>query len=95
MMTPAVSNSGATLPYAIGWFVTSYRGVELQWHYGWWDAASALIVRAPSRELAFVVMANTDAMSSRHRGLGSGDLLDSPFARLFLDSFVFGSGRLP
>jgi len=95
MFTPAVSNSGATLPYAIGWFVTPHRGVELQWHYGWWDATSTLIVRAPEKELAFVVMANTDAMSSRHRRLGEGDLLDSPFARLFLDSFVFGAERLP
>lgn len=89
MFTPAVSNSGAVLPYAIGWFVTPVRGVVLQWHYGWWDATSTLIVRAPDRDLAFVVMANTDAMSSRHPRLGAGDLLDSPFARLFLDSFVF------
>ncbi len=95
MFTPAVSNSGATLPYAIGWFVTPLRGVALQWHYGWWDATSTLILRAPEKELAFVVMANTDAMSSRHPRLGEGDLLDSPFARLFLDSFVFGTERLP
>jgi len=95
MFAPAVSNSGATLPYAIGWFVTSHRGVGLQWHYGWWDATSTLIVRAPGKGLAFVVMANTDAMSSRHSRLGAGDLLASPFAGLFLDSFVFGSERLP
>jgi CubicO group peptidase (beta-lactamase class C family) len=95
MFTPAVSNSGAVLPYAIGWFVTSHRGIELQWHYGLWDATSTLIVRAPERDLAFVVMANTDAMSSRHRGLGAGDLLDSPFARLFLDSFVDRSEHAP
>ena len=95
MFTPAISNSGATLPYAIGWFVTVHQGVEFQWHYGWWDATSTLIVRVPEKGLAFVVMANTDAMSSRHRRLGEGDLLDSPFARLFLDSFVFGTELLP
>jgi len=95
MFTPAVSNAGAALPYAIGWFVTPHRGVELQWHYGWWDATSTLIVRAPEKDLAFVVMANTDAMSSRHPRLGAGDLHDSPFAELFLDSFVFGSEHLP
>jgi len=95
MFTPATSNSGATLPYAIGWFVTRHRSVEFQWHYGWWDATSTLIVRVPEKELALVVMANTDAMSSRHSRLGDGDLLDSPFARLFLDSFVFGAERLP
>ena len=44
MFAPAVSSSGAVLPYAIGWFVTSHRGIELQWHYGWWDATSTLIV---------------------------------------------------
>jgi CubicO group peptidase (beta-lactamase class C family) len=89
MFTPAVSNAGAVLPYAVGWFVTPVRGVVVQWHYGWWDATSTLIVRVPARHLAFVVMANTDAMSSRHQRLGAGELLDSPFARLFLDSFVF------
>ena len=95
MFTPAVSNAGATLPYAIGWFVTAHQGVEFQWHYGWWDATSTLIVRVPEKGLTFVVMANTDAMSSRHRRLGAGDLLDSPFARLFLDSFVYGTEPLP
>jgi CubicO group peptidase (beta-lactamase class C family) len=95
MFTPAISNAGDVLPYAVGWFVTPIRGVELQWHYGWWDATSTLIVRAPDKKLAFVVMANTDAMSSRHRALGAGDLLDSPFARLFLDAYVFGSEPFP
>ncbi len=59
VFTPAVSNSGTTLPYGFGWFIYEYGGAELQWHYGQWDSNSSLIVRAPQQGLTFVVLANT------------------------------------
>jgi hypothetical protein len=64
------------------------------WHYGLWTAISSLIIKVPSRNLTFVVLANTDELSSPYP-LGAGKLDASPWARAFLDSFVFGTARLP
>jgi CubicO group peptidase (beta-lactamase class C family) len=95
VFTPAVSNGGVTLPYALGWFIYRYQGVELQWHYGYWIGNSSLIVRAPEHGLAFVVLANTDALS-RVYGLGvDANVMRSDVARLFVESFVLGSEPLP
>jgi CubicO group peptidase (beta-lactamase class C family) len=94
VFTPAVSNGGSVLPYGLGWFVQERQGVELQWHYGYWNATSTLIVRAPAVGRTFIVMANTDMMS-RPYDLGLGDVSRSPFARLFLDSYVYGNAQLP
>jgi CubicO group peptidase (beta-lactamase class C family) len=94
VFTPAVSSTtGAVLPYGLGWFVTPLRGIDIQWHYGLWTAASALVIRAPGRNLTFVILANTDGLTAPAR-LGSGDLLSSAAARLFLNAFVFGNGQL-
>ena len=95
MFTPAISNSGATLPYASGWFIYHYQGVELQWHYGHWTGNSSLIVRAPERRLAFVVLANTSMLSAAY-GLGvDANVMRSDVARLFVESFVLGDEPLP
>jgi CubicO group peptidase (beta-lactamase class C family) len=92
--TPAVSTTGATLPHALGWFATDYRGVRVVWHYGLWTSISALIVKVPDRGLTFVVLANTDALSSPYP-LGAGRLETSPWARAFLDAYVVGDAELP
>lgn len=94
VFTPAVSNSGSVLPYGLGWFVQQREGIELHWHYGYWNATSTLIVRAPGVGRTFIVLANTDMMS-RPYGLGEGDVWRSPFARLFLNTYVYGSAPLP
>ncbi|HYN82081.1 MAG TPA: serine hydrolase domain-containing protein [Gemmatimonadaceae bacterium] len=57
-------------------------------------ANSSLIVKVPDRGLTFVVLANTDGLSSAYP-LGSGKLDSSPWAREFLDTFVIGSLALP
>ena len=88
--TPVVSPSGETFPYALGWFSTIYKGVRVIWHYGLWTANSSLIVKVPDRGLTFVVLANSDALSSPYQ-LGAGKLETSPWARLFLDTFVIGN----
>ena len=76
-------------------FFTEHQGIELQWHYGYWDANSSLIVRAPDQGLAFIVLANT-SMLSRAYGLGvDSDVLRSDVARLFIESFVTGNEPLP
>lgn len=92
--TPVVNPSGATLPYALGWFSTMYKGVRVIWHYGLWTANSSLIVKVPDRGLTFVVLANTDGLSQPYQ-LGAGKLDSSPWAREFLDTFVIGSLALP
>jgi CubicO group peptidase (beta-lactamase class C family) len=91
---PTVSIAGDTLPYGLGWFSTRYKGERIVWHYGLWTAISSLIIKVPSRNLTFVVLANTDALSSPYP-LAAGRLDSSPWARAFLDAFVFGTADLP
>jgi CubicO group peptidase (beta-lactamase class C family) len=96
VFTPATSNTGQTLPYGLGWFIQSYQGVTLQWHYGYWTTNSSLIVRAPEKGLAFVVLANTPQLSAAYGGLGGdSNVLRSDMARLFVDAFVVGDEAPP
>lgn len=91
LFTPAKSPDGKDLPYAYGWYVQDYRGEKLYWHSGWDEEAgfSALYLKVPSRRLTLILLANGE-------GLWWGNPLDraevesSPFARAFLDQFVFG-----
>ncbi|MFL5610073.1 MAG: serine hydrolase domain-containing protein [Gemmatimonadaceae bacterium] len=92
--TPVKSPSGETFPYGFGWFSTDYKGNRIIWHYGLWIANSSLIVKVPARGLTFVVLANTDGLSSPYP-LGAGKLETSPWARAFLDTFVVGTVALP
>jgi CubicO group peptidase (beta-lactamase class C family) len=96
VFTPATSIAGDTLPYGLGWFIQRYGGTTLEWHYGYWTTNSSLIVRAPERGLAFVVLANTPALSAAYPGLGTDDnVLRSDVAKLFVDAFVTGNEALP
>ena len=96
MFTPTISNSGEELPYGLGWFVDNDESVTIIWHYGYWDAASSLIMKIPERELSFVILANTDRLSSASPGLGSDeDVNHSVVAQEFLNAFVYGNAQLP
>jgi CubicO group peptidase (beta-lactamase class C family) len=95
VFTPARSNTGQTLPYGLGWFIYHYQGVKLEWHYGWWTANSSLIVRAPEKGLAFVVLANTSMLSAAYGLGGDANVMRSDVARLFVESFVVGDEPLP
>ncbi len=92
--TPVVSPSGETFPYGLGWFATDYKGVRVIWHYGYWTASSALVIKIPTQGLTFVLLANTDGLSSPYP-LGSGQLDASPWAREFLETFVIAKLPLP
>ena len=95
VFTPAVSNTGQTLPYGFGWFIHYYQGVKLEWHYGYWDSNSSLIVRAPEKRMTFVVLGNTN-MLSRPYDLGvDSNVMRSDVARLFVEAFVLGDEPLP
>ncbi len=95
VFTPAVSNTGETLPYALGWFIQDRQDITFQWYYGWWTSNSSLIVRVPERELTFVVLANTNYMSRAYGLGGDSNVLRSDVARLFIEAFVFGDEPLP
>lgn len=84
--TPAVSSSGQTLPYGLGWFIQQHKGARLVWHYGYWPGSfSALYLKIPARAATLFLLANSDGLSRPFK-LGQGDVTVSDFARAFLDS---------
>ncbi|MEJ2614261.1 MAG: serine hydrolase [Ignavibacteriaceae bacterium] len=96
MFTPFISNNGDTLPHALGWFVDRNESVKVIWHYGYWDAYSALIIKVPEKELSFVILANSNRLSSASKGIGTDqDVNHSVVAQEFLNAFVNGSAQLP
>ena len=87
--SPTVSTHGKKLPYGLGWFSQSYRGTRLIWHYGWWPPhVSSLYLKVPEQDLSFIILGNTEGLSKGF-GLHRGNVLRSPAARLFLQTFVF------
>ena len=88
-----VSNSGQEIPYGYGWFVQMIESKKVLWHYGQWTGISSLIVKVPDQKISFVLLANSDVLSSAFN-LVNGDLMNSPYARLFLSSFVLQGAKL-
>ena len=87
MYTPTISTSGKILPYGLGWFVQEYKGIKMVWHYGHAPKAySSLILKIPEKELTMILLANSDG-ASRGFNLGKGNVLNSPFASLFINQF--------
>lgn len=91
LFTPAVAPDGTVLPYAYGWYVQQYRGETLYWHSGWDEEAgfSALYLKVPARNLTLILLANSGGLWWENP-LDGAAVEGSPFARAFLDRFVFG-----
>jgi CubicO group peptidase (beta-lactamase class C family) len=88
MYTPTISPSGKILPYGLGWFVQEYKGIKMVWHYGHApEAYSSLILKIPEKELTMILLANSDG-ASRGFNLGKGNVLNSPFALLFINLYT-------
>jgi CubicO group peptidase (beta-lactamase class C family) len=88
MMTPMRSNTGAALPYGVGWFVQEYQGQTLVWHSGWWeDAYSALYLKIPALDLSFILLANSEGIWWDNP-LDRAEVHRSRFAQAFLRAFV-------
>jgi CubicO group peptidase (beta-lactamase class C family) len=88
MFAPAISTTGAALPYGLGWAVFDGAGTRLVWHAGQWTpSASALYLKAPDLELTFIALANSDALSAPYP-LSRPDPLTSTAALLFYEAFV-------
>jgi CubicO group peptidase (beta-lactamase class C family) len=87
MWTPARANSGAELPYGLGWFVRDHESERLLWHTGLWDDAySALYLKAPGRGLTLILLANSDGLAWEQR-FDEAAIERSPFVRAFLSIF--------
>jgi CubicO group peptidase (beta-lactamase class C family) len=72
------------MPTGLGWFVQNYNGEPVVWQFGIVkDAYSSLIVKLPNRDTTFILLANSDGLSSRF-ALENGDVTTSLFAQLFL-----------
>lgn len=70
-------------PYGLGWFVQTYHGQKVVWHFGQWPQFSALYLKVPQSGLTLFLLANSSDLSSRFP-LARGDVTVSPFARVFL-----------
>jgi CubicO group peptidase (beta-lactamase class C family) len=92
VFSPTISVEGDTLPYSYGWFIQNYRGIQIYWHYGYWNTNSSLIMMVPEKGYNFIILANTNLLS-RPFGLGGadGDVFHSPFAIEFARTFIFES----
>jgi len=89
MFAAARSSMGKVLPYGLGWFVEEWNGNSLVWHYGWFPpTVSALYLKVPDRNLTFLLLSNCDGLSAGMPWTARG-VRASPYARLFLDHFVF------
>ena len=88
MLAPMRSKSGEALAYGLGWFVQEYQGHTLVWHSGWWEHAySALYLKIPTRDLTFIVLANSEGVWWNNP-LDRAEVQRSEFAQAFLQAFV-------
>jgi CubicO group peptidase (beta-lactamase class C family) len=82
--SPDTTERQTVLPTGLGWFVQRYKGEHVVWHFGLIaNGYSSLIVKLPSRQLTFIIFANSDGLSSTFQ-LDAGDVTRSLFATLFL-----------
>ena len=84
MWTPAVSNAGKKLPYALGWYVEEFAGRKVMWHTGLLPPSqSALYVKVPAAEISFFLLACNDRLTASFPWTTEG-VRASPFARAVL-----------
>ena len=71
------------LPHGLGWFVQVYNGQLVVWQFGVSESSSSFLVTLPQRRLTMILLANSDGLVKPFV-LTPGDVLASPFARVFL-----------
>lgn len=81
------STTSLELPYGLGWFSQKVNGVRVIWHYGQWSQYSALYIKVPERHLTMILLANSGGLGEAFP-LGNGNVMVSPFARVFLGLFL-------
>ena len=76
------------LPTGLGWFVQTYNGKTIVWHFGVAEnASSSMMLTVPSRGMTLILVANSDGLVKPF-AMSTGDVTVSPFARVFLGTFV-------
>ncbi len=88
MWTPFVFSNGVSAPTGQGWFVQTSSNVRLVWSFGHMPhAASALILKMPSKRLTLVLLANSGGLAAGYN-FEQGDVANSPFVKVFLRLFI-------
>lgn len=84
----APGKDGAALAMGMGWFVQTYEGQPVVWHFGVVpNAYSALVIKLPLRKMTLILLANSDGLVAPYQ-LPAGDVTKSVFANLFLRLFT-------
>jgi len=94
MLSPTIAIRGADKSYGLGWYVQTYQGVKLEWHFGLAFGHSALLIRAPQQGLTFVALANTSRLTGAY-DMGAADITVNGVGRLFVESIVLGGTPIP
>ena len=92
LLRPAKFKNQDISPYGFGWYFQCYKGEKLMWHGGWDPDSgySGLLLRLPERALSVAFLANSGGMWWGNP-LNKAEVESSPFAKLFLDEFVFNN----
>jgi hypothetical protein len=86
--TNVTATDQTTFPTGLGWFVQSYKGERVVWHFALVpNAYSSIYLKIPSRRISVILLANSDGLSAPYQ-LQLGDVTRSIFANLFLRSFL-------
>jgi CubicO group peptidase (beta-lactamase class C family) len=67
----------------LGWFVQTVNRRKVVWHFGKAPGAySSLLIKVPEQRITLILLANSDGLTAPFP-LVSGDIMVSPFARIF------------
>jgi CubicO group peptidase (beta-lactamase class C family) len=85
---PAPTLEAVAAPTGLGWFVQTFQGEPVVWHYGLVpNSYSSLMIRLPARRLTLILLANSDGLTGPYQ-LHNGDVTRSVFANVFLRLFI-------
>lgn len=86
--TPGLTKDKTPLPMGLGWFVQSYRGEPVVWHFGVVPGGySSLIIKLPAKRATLILLANSDGLTGPFQ-LQNGDVTRSIFVNVFLRLFA-------
>jgi CubicO group peptidase (beta-lactamase class C family) len=86
----STSKNREDLNYGLGWYVQDFEGLRMLWHTGRWPpSTSALYLKIPEKNLTFIVLANTDKLTTPFNSIGHGDVSKSTLVLAFFRYFIF------
>jgi CubicO group peptidase (beta-lactamase class C family) len=89
MLTPTKSVNGETLQYGIGWFVTTYHGQKIVYHYGLQESYSGFYLKIPAQNISLIILANSADLTGRYNNsIQNTDLDAIPYVAKFLELFM-------